>query len=631
MLQQMRKYAKSWVSSIFLGGLALSFGVWGIADIFRGGPVDTSVATVGGVKISFEDFQRDYQNMVRSAGQRAGAPLTPEQAQRLGLPSDALQSMISQTALEKEIDQLGLMIGDAQIAGTVRQMPAFYGPLGTFDHETFVQRLRDSGFTEQSFVNVMRSDDERQQLLSATRNGYSIPPGLARALFAYLNERRAVQYVTVPASATGTLPQPSDATLSSYVKAHDDRFSTPEYRAVTFAAIGPEDVTGSIQVTDDQIRQEFEMRQGDPKSGYLVPESRTVEQLNFRDEASAKSARAKIDSGTSFADLAKSLGSAPISLGTVAKTDLGERGAAVFALPEGGVTPPVKNLAGYALYHVTKVTPGTSKTLADVKDEIRKDIATKLAANKLEDIGTAYTDANSGGASLAEAAKKAGMHVGHVAAVDSNGLAPDGSKAAVPNDPQFLAQVFHAEIGQEGDPFATADGHQYVLKVEGVTPSKLKPLAAVRAEATAQWLAEARQSALAKKAQALAAQASAAHGLAGVAKELNAAPQSSGALTRDAQGGDFPAPLVSQIFSVPPGRAVAGPSAKGDGYIVALVTGVAHPPLPAGDPDYQKFIDAVSQRVAEDIATSMALDARAKQGVTINQKQVDQATGGGSS
>jgi hypothetical protein len=35
MLQQMRKVAKSKVSSVFLGLLALSFGVWGIADIFR--------------------------------------------------------------------------------------------------------------------------------------------------------------------------------------------------------------------------------------------------------------------------------------------------------------------------------------------------------------------------------------------------------------------------------------------------------------------------------------------------------------------------------------------------------------------------------------------------------------------
>jgi peptidyl-prolyl cis-trans isomerase D len=631
MLQQMRKYAKSWVASIFLGGLALSFGVWGIADIFRGGPADTSVATVGGTKIPAELFQRDYQNMLRNASQRAGAPITPEQAQRMGMPSDVLQSLISQTALEDEIDRLGLTISDAQVSSAVRSIPAFSGPLGTFDHATFVQRLQQSGYTEQSFIDAMRNDDARQQLLSAAQSGFAIPPGLARALFAYINVRRAVQYVVVPASAVGTLAQPSDAALSAFVKAHPERFSTPEYRALSFAAIGPEDVASGIQVSDDQMKQEYELRKDDPKYAYVVPEKRDVEQLNFRDEASAKSARAKIDAGTSFADLAKSLGTAPINLGSVAEPDLGDRGAVVFAVAQGGVSQPVKNLSGYALFHVTKIEPGTNRTLADVKDDIRKDLSAKLAASKLEDIAAAYTDASSGGESLAEAAKKVGMHVTRVAAVDSNGLAPDGSKAAIPNDPDFLAQVFHAEIGQEGDPFATKDGHQYVLKVEGVTPSKLKPLDAVRAQATAMWLAEARQKALTQKAQSLAARASGAHGIAGIAKELNATPQMSAALSRDTASGDLAAPLVSQIFAAAPGKAVAGPSSKGDGYIVAFVTGVSHPPAPIGNPDYQKFVDTISSRASEDISTSMALAARAKQGVKINQKQVDQVVGGGGS
>jgi len=630
MLQQMRKYAKSWVASIFLGALALSFGVWGIADIFRGGPADTSVATVGGTQIPIEVFQRAYQNMLRNASQRAGMQITPEKAQQMGLPGETLQSLISQAAIEGEIDHLGLTISDAQVASAVRAIPAFSGPLGTFDHATFVQRLQEAGYTEQTFIDALRNDDARQQLLMAAQNGFSIPPGLARALFDYINERRAVQYLVVPASAAGALPLPSVAALSAYVKAHSDRFSTPEYRALSYAAIGPEDVAGQIKVTDDQIKQEYELRQDDPKYAYVVAEKRDVEQLNFRDAAGAAAARAKIDAGSSFADLAKSLGTAPIGLGSVSKPDLGDRGAVVFALALDGVSQPVKNLSGYALFHVTKIAPGSTKTLADVKDDISKDIATKLAASKLEDIAAAYTDASSGGASLAEAASKVGMHVTRIPAVDSNGLAPDGSKAAIPSDPDFLAQVFHAEIGQEGDPFAPKDGHYYVLKVESVTPSKLKPLDDVRAEATAQWLAEARQQALARKAQSLAAETDARHGLAAIAKELNATPQMSGALTRDTPSGDFPAPLISQIFAAAPGKAVAGPSSKPEAYIVALVTGVSHPPPPVGNPVYQKFIDSVSSRTAEDISTSMAMAARAKQGVKINQKQVDIATGGGS-
>ena len=49
MLQQMGRCAKSWVSSLLLGLLALSFGVWGIANVYSGSS-QTNVATVGGEK-----------------------------------------------------------------------------------------------------------------------------------------------------------------------------------------------------------------------------------------------------------------------------------------------------------------------------------------------------------------------------------------------------------------------------------------------------------------------------------------------------------------------------------------------------------------------------------------------------
>ena len=89
----MRKYTKSWVASLFLGVLALSFGVWGIADIFRGGGDDT-VATVGGVKIPVTFYQQNYRNLTRQASRNGD--LTPAQQKALG-----------KNALEGVIDQIG--------------------------------------------------------------------------------------------------------------------------------------------------------------------------------------------------------------------------------------------------------------------------------------------------------------------------------------------------------------------------------------------------------------------------------------------------------------------------------------------------------------------------------------------
>ena len=54
MMESMRNAAKSWVAKLLIGLLAVSFGVWGIADVFRNGG-GTTLAHVGSAEISAHD------------------------------------------------------------------------------------------------------------------------------------------------------------------------------------------------------------------------------------------------------------------------------------------------------------------------------------------------------------------------------------------------------------------------------------------------------------------------------------------------------------------------------------------------------------------------------------------------
>jgi peptidyl-prolyl cis-trans isomerase D len=626
MLQQMRKYTKSWVASLFLGLLALSFGVWGIADIFRGN-TDTSVATVGGEKIPIEYFQRDYRNATREAT-RLG-PLKPAQSKAYG--QQVLDGLIDQAAMDDILNRYRVTVTDEMVSARVRSIPAFVGPLGTFDRNQFMRVIDQAGYTENEFIQYVRSALERQQLLDAAGAGLELPEGYARALFNYLNEVRAVEYITVPASVAGAPPTPTDAQLEAYMNAHRDRFSTPEYRQVSFAWIAPEDVSKGVKVTDAQLRQQYEAQ----KAQYVVAEKRDLEQITYPDLASAQAARAKLQSGTTFADLAKqrSLSPSDIAIGTLTKSDLGERGPAVFALPKDGVTQPIKAPVGYALIHVVSITLGTNKSLADVTEDLQKQIATQLAASKISDIANRYIDENSRGESLEKAATKVGMHVGHVAAVDSRGNTPEGSKAQVPSDPELLAQMFKAEVGEEGDPFQAKSGTTFVVKVEGVRPPKLKPLDAVRAEVTAAWQKEQMVSRLEASARNLANKASNQKGLAGVASSIGATIQKSPALRRPAprapQKGPLPNTLLVKVFGAPPGEAVYGPNASGSGYIVARVTGIQHPPAAVLTAAMlRRFGAQIGQQAGQDIGLAVAAAARTKAGVSVNQQTVDRLVGG---
>ena len=123
MLQEMRKYSKSWIANIFLGVLALSFVSWGVGDMVSGRS-DTSVAKVGGTVIDRTEFSRDFQNAMKQEGARRGeATLTADEARKIGLGDAVLESKISQTALDNMVKKLGLTVSDAQVVAVIQRIP----------------------------------------------------------------------------------------------------------------------------------------------------------------------------------------------------------------------------------------------------------------------------------------------------------------------------------------------------------------------------------------------------------------------------------------------------------------------------------------------------------------------------
>ena len=65
--------------AVVMGVLIVSFGVWGIADIFRGFG-QSKLATVGRTEISIEQFRQIYTDRLQQIGRQFGRPLTMEQA-----------------------------------------------------------------------------------------------------------------------------------------------------------------------------------------------------------------------------------------------------------------------------------------------------------------------------------------------------------------------------------------------------------------------------------------------------------------------------------------------------------------------------------------------------------------------
>ena len=80
MLRGIHKASSNWlgrvVMGVLLGLIAISFGIWGIGDIFRGFGQST-VAKVGGAEIRVDQFRQLYQDRMQQIRRRIGRPVTP--------------------------------------------------------------------------------------------------------------------------------------------------------------------------------------------------------------------------------------------------------------------------------------------------------------------------------------------------------------------------------------------------------------------------------------------------------------------------------------------------------------------------------------------------------------------------
>ena len=133
MLRGIHKASANWIGrtimGVVLGLIAVSFGIWGIGDIFRGFGTST-VAKVGGTEIRVDSFRQLYQERLQQLGRQLNRPILPDQARALGIDRQLLSELIAEATVDERAHALRLGVSDAEIARLIRDNPAFFDLIG---------------------------------------------------------------------------------------------------------------------------------------------------------------------------------------------------------------------------------------------------------------------------------------------------------------------------------------------------------------------------------------------------------------------------------------------------------------------------------------------------------------------
>lgn len=626
MLDALRKGAGSWIAKIFIGILVLSFAVWGIADIFRGYG-GRSLAMVGETEISAEEYRTIYNAQLQSLSRRFGRALTSQEARALGLDRNVLQVLIGNAAVDSHANSLKLGVTDEAIIQSITRDRRFQDAFGSFNRVMFDQAVRSVGLTEQGYVARQRRGTVRNQIQNSLVGEVALPKTMVSAINRYRNERRKLKYFVLNATQAGDFSVPTDSELKKFYETRKSAFTAPEYRKLGVLILSPELIEKTIEITDKDLKAQYDAH----KNRYVQPERRRIQRIAFQDMEKAQKAYDKIKGGADFVAVAKELGFSErdIDRGLVAKAGLIDPAIrdAAFKLKKDEVSTPVQGKLAIVLLRVTSITAAVDKTYEQVKEDIRKDLQKRRARDEVLDMHDAVEDERAGGATLAEIAKKKNLKFVQIPAVDSRGNGEDGKPvAALSKYSRVVPAAFQSDVGVENDPVETSDRGYVWLDVEGVTPSKLKPLKDIRAQVEKRWKENETRNRLAKKGQELAKRIQDGATIDAVAKELELAVKETKMIKRSGASGDLTRAAVSQAFTLAKNGASSAAASKPGERVIFQVADIDVPKISTA-----KMIDPIKRelrpQIADDVFSQYVTGLRDRFGVSINQQVFRIVTG----
>ncbi|MBL4629534.1 MAG: SurA N-terminal domain-containing protein [Roseicyclus sp.] len=489
------------VSNIFvwilLGLFFIALAGFGIGS-FSGG--SSQVGAVGDAEITADDYFRALNNEINAQAAQTGQAVSFAQIRARGIDQQVLAGLIARAALSHEAAQMGISVGDVEVARQIGQVAAFQDTAGQFDRNSYEFVLQQQGSSPRDFEEDTRGDISRALLQSAVIGGLTPPVIFAEAIAAYQGETRDFTRLAVTRSElTDALPEPSEADLITYYEEFPERFTRPEARRITYAWVIPSDIMDGMEIDEVALRALYDGR----LSEYVQPERRLLERLVFSSQEAAQAAYDAIAAGeTDFDTLVedRDLTLDDVDLGEIAPTDLSPGAAEIiFADDESEIIGPAPTSLGPALFRVNAVLEASEVTFDEARNDLSAELTEESARREINAMREDVDDLLAEGATLEEIAADTAMMIG---TIDYTVSSEDGI-AGYDNFREAALAVRESDFPEL---LVLSDGGLFALRLDELVPPTLPPLDEITDEVAEAWAATTLRDAVASRGQELVGQ-----------------------------------------------------------------------------------------------------------------------------
>jgi peptidyl-prolyl cis-trans isomerase D len=383
-----------WVIVIlFVASLFFDFG-----RLDLGASSHTNAAKVGNQTVTRAEFVRQYRQLTEQFRQMYGDQLTPEVAEQLQLPLQALNQAVSRKILIDEAERMGLRATDSELRDEILEIPGFKDEAGNFiGQKQYTQILRQNEQTVASFEQSIRESILIRKLQQSMLASAYVSSDDVEKSYRQQVEKAKIRYLQLPRNRFLQGAEIPQAELQAYFNTHKEQYRLPEQREAAYVVVDAGKLLNEIKVEDPEIRSYYDSHQQEFTQKEQVHARHILLQVNDKrtDEAARtqlEAAKKRIEGGADFAKVASEISDDP---GSKAKGgDLGffgretmvkEFADAAFGAQPNQLVGPVKSSFGYHLIQVLEKRPGGVRPFEEARLQIRG----ILASQRVQDIAQA--------------------------------------------------------------------------------------------------------------------------------------------------------------------------------------------------------------------------------------------------